>query len=112
MVNIGQVKVGAQKYIELEIVSKMQGWQKWAFGAVSALFIENIPQIYEELKANQFVKALGVIDDQGMIDLDKLYEKFRVEAEKGSVTIDVPMIGPMTLNKDDVTKIYQMISSS
>ena len=112
MVNIGQVKAGAQKYIELEFVSKMQGWQKWAFGAASALFLENIPQIFEELKTNQFVKALGVIDDQGRIDLDKLYERFRAEAEKGPVTIDMPMIGPVTLNKDDVTKIYQMISSS
>ena len=112
MVNIGQVQKGIQRYLEMEIVAKMEGWQKWAFGVGAAMYMEQIPGIYAELSQSEMIKALKVIDDNGLIDLDKLHERFLREAEKGAVTFTVPIIGPLTLTKEDVTKIYQAIATA
>lgn len=112
MVNVGQLQKGMQKYIETEIIDKMQGWQKWTLGAAAAIYLEEMPTLFKELAENPYIKPLGIVDETGMIDIDKAYEHIKRQAEKGPVSFNVPLIGALTINKDDVTKIYQMITSS
>lgn len=112
MVNLGQVTSGVAKYIDAEIVSKISGWQKWVFGALSGVAISKSTSIFQTLKENSFVKMLGVIDENDRIDLDLLYQQFKEQARKGTITFDVPMIGPMTLNETDVDKLYNYIGGT
>ena len=52
---------------------------------------------------------LEIIDENDMIDIDTIYGEIRKQAEKGSATIDIPMVGSITLTKDDVDKLYRLI---
>jgi hypothetical protein len=109
MVSLANVQNGIVKYIDRELLPKLTGWQKWAFGALSSIWVGNIANTFNKLKQSAFVGSLGVIDDRDMIDIDQLYREFRKQAEKGAVTFAVPGVGPLTLDQQDVDKIYQYI---
>ena len=70
MVSYAQVKQGLTGYITNEIIAKMAGWQKWVAGAFTALAVNRADVIFDQLRQNEMVKTLGIIDQSGMIDLD------------------------------------------
>ena len=109
MVTYNQVVNGMAKYIDQEIINKIQGWQRWALGAGAGIMMTKGANIFNTLKANPVVKMLDVIDENDMIDIDTIYAELRKQAEKGSATFDAPMIGTITLTKDDVDKLYRLI---
>ena len=87
----------------------MSGAQKWIFGAGAELYIGNIAQIFNKLKVHPMVSALGIIDEQDQIDLDKLYAVLLHQADQSPMTIDIPMAGAFTFNRSDVEKLYNYI---
>ena len=109
MVTYNQVVNGMAKYIDQEIINKIQGWQRWALGAGAGIMMTKGTNIFNALKANPIIKMLDVIDENDMIDIDTIYAELRKQAEKGSATFDAPMIGTITLTKDDVDKLYRLI---
>lgn len=112
MVNLGQVQAGVSRYLDTEIVSKMTGWQKWTFGALGTIAVARTTELFKSIKANPAVAMLGVIDDNDGIDLDTLYKEFKKQAQAGPITVDIPVIGALTLNETDVDKIYTYIQNS
>lgn len=109
MVTYNQVVNGMTKYIDQEIINKIQGWQRWALGAGAGIMMNKGTNMFNAFKAHPVVKMLEVIDENGMIDIDTIYTELRKQAEKGSATFDAPMIGTITLTKDDVDKLYRLI---
>jgi hypothetical protein len=110
MVTLTQVQNGLVKYIDSEITPKIEGWQKWVFGATMGVSLSKITTIFNSLKNNTFIKMLEVVDDNDNIDIDTIYQEFRKQAQKGAITFNVPIINlPLTLNVTDVDKIYQCI---
>lgn len=109
MVTLAQVRAGVGRYLEAEMISKICGWQKWVVGAAASMALDQSAAIFNQLKTNPIVQALGVIDEQDGIDIDRLHAEFAKQAQRGAVTFDVPIIGSLTLNAQDVDKIYQYI---
>ena len=109
MVTYNQVVNGMSRYIDQEIVNKMQGWQRWALGAGAGIMMNKGANVFNALKMHPVVKMFEVIDENDMIDIDTIYAELRKQAEKGSATFDAPMIGTITLTKDDVDKLYRLI---
>ena len=109
MVTYNQVVNGMTKYIDQEIINKIQGLPKWGLGAVSGIVLSKGANIFNTLKANPIIKMLEVIDENDMIDIDTIYTELRKQAEKGAAVINTPLIGTITLTKDDVDKLYHLI---
>ena len=109
MVTYNQVVNGMSRYIDQEIINKIQGLPRWGLGAVSGIALSKGTNIFNALKAHPIIKMLEVIDENDMIDIDTIYTEIRKQAEKGSATFDAPMIGTITLTKDDVDKLYRLI---
>ena len=110
MVTYNQVVNGMTKYIDQEIINKIQGWQRWALSAGAGIMMAKASNKFNALKANPIIKMLDVIDENDMIDIDTIYTELRKQAEKGAATFDAPMIGTITLTKDDVDKLYRLIT--
>ena len=104
MVTIEQAKNGVRSYIMTEIVPKLGGWQKWVAGAFATLAVDRA----EQLVSNPAVKMLGIVTNDGMIDIDALYHAFITQANE-PVTIDIPAIGTITLRADDIDLMMQHI---
>lgn len=109
MYEYNKVINGIAKYIDEEIVEKIGGWQKWVIGSGVGLMLSNTSGTFNQLKNNELVKMLNIIDKNDKIDVDKIYKELKKQAKKSSATFDVPMLGPTTLNEQDVDKIYEFI---
>ena len=109
MYSLGQVVGGITNYLDAEVLSKIAGWQKWVIGAGLGVTLNKSANIFNELKNNPMIKALGVIDKNDMIDVDTLYHEIKKQAKKGPVTFNLPLVGNMTLNESDVDKMYNNI---
>lgn len=109
MVSLAQVQQGLSRYVENELTSKMTGAQKWIFGVGAELYLANISSIYNKLKVHPMVDALGIIDKQDQIDIDKLYNALLHQADLGAMTVDIPMAGSFTFNRNDVENLYRYI---
>lgn len=109
MVNLAQVQLGVEKYIENEIITKIVDWRKWVVGAGVSMALSRSTEFFNQIKDHPVVKAMGVIDDNDMIDIDKLHAEFAKQAQRGAITFDVPLMGALTLNAADVDKLYSYI---
>jgi hypothetical protein len=110
MVTFSQVKGGVTKYITDEIISKMESWKKWVTGAAVSLALTKADDLFDAVKSNELISMLGVVREDGMIDIDLLRHAFKTQAESsGPVSIDIPAIGKITLSSDDIDMIYRYI---
>ena len=113
MYKYDKVIKGISNYIDNEILIKIQGWQKWVVGAGAGMLMSNASEVYNNLKTNEFIKLLGVIDESNnTINVTRLYEEIRKQAQKTSVDVNIPMIGVLTLNESDVEKLYSYIKNA
>ena len=69
MVTLAQVTAGIERYLDTEILAKIPGWQKWVLGAAASRMLSRSGEIFNTLKNNPVVSAMGVIDDQDQIDI-------------------------------------------
>lgn len=109
MYNLRQVVAGLAAFIDNEILTKVNGWQKWLVGAGMGVALDRSSDIFNSLKQNEIIKMLGVIDSDDNIDVDTLYREVKKQAQKSAVTFDIPMLGVLTLNDRDVDKLYSYI---
>lgn len=109
MVSVNKIQNGIARYIDMEILPKVDGWQKWALGVGATLKIAEAPALLEKVK----VMLPTAFDESGNVDIDMIYKEFAKQADKGSVSINIPLLNDrLTLNRSDVDKIYRYIQES
>lgn len=109
MVSIDRLQNGVARYLEAELVSKMDGLNKWVFSAVATAYIADAPKLMERVKSSAFLAPLELIDAAGNVDIDKVYTNLKPAAEKCPAPINVPGIGTITLTVADVDALYNYI---
>lgn len=109
MVDIGRIQNGIARYIDSELVPKMNGLNKWVFSAVAAAYIADAPKLVERIKDNTMLAPLNLIDAAGNVDVDKVYTHLKPAAAKCPAPIAIPGIGTITLTETDVDALYNYI---
>ena len=116
MVSIAQVKIGLETYIQQEILDKTEGLPRWGVGAIMGIIFKKSENIIAQLRTNRFVQALGIIDEQGNVDIDLIYSELKKQAAKGDATIDLKILdlplGTIKLTLADVETLYKAICNS
>jgi hypothetical protein len=101
---------GIAKYIDREIYSGMNDFQELMARVVVGRMIDNTEAIKEALVSNGIIRTFGIIDSEGMVDVDSLARDIKKEIErKGKLVITLPMFGKMTFMPEDVDAIYRCI---
>lgn len=111
MYEYNQVINGIAKYIDEEIISQIDGWKKWVIGSGVGIALSDGTEIFNNIKNNDLVKMLGIVDKDDKINVDKIYKELKKQSKKSSITFNVPMIGVMTLTEQDVEKLYKAIKN-
>lgn len=111
MYNLNQVMSGLTKFIDNEILTKINGWQKWVIGAGLGIATTKMENIFNSLKHNELIKVLDLIDENDHINVDVIYEELMKQAQKEPITIDLPMLGALTLKEQDVMSLYNYIKN-
>lgn len=113
MVTITQVQKGLATFVDNEMMKNMKGVQSWLFGASAGIALSRTGEIFQSIKDNPIVKALGVITEDGEIDIDLISDELMKQAEKtGSRVINIPMIGAFNISKSDINKLAEYIKNS
>ena len=112
MVTMDQIKRGAARYVDEEFTAKLSGWQRWAVGAGAAMALENLEFSMSGLLENHAARAMGVLDEAGNVDLGRVYTSLKKQAQKGPVTFQMPLLGAVTINEQDVDRLYTCILQS
>lgn len=110
MVTMQAAKNGLVKYIDNDILPHLTGLKKVGLGVYTALAANNIIGLMEKYKDHPAVSVLDVIDENGNIDIDKLYNVTAPMFANGEKhMINIPMIGDMTVDRTDLEKLYRYI---
>lgn len=109
MVHYTKVVNGLIKYIESDILAQLNGsLGAWGASIVIGLAAKRIEQVYHDLVNNAMIKALGVTDGE-MINVEAIYAEALKAAQKGSATVAMPFVGPVTFKVTDVEAAYRYI---
>lgn len=108
MVTVIQVQTGLVQYVDRDLLPHLDGLKKLGLGVYMGLAAENIGAAIQRYKDHPAVAVLGVISEDGMIDIDKVYATAKpMLQEKQSVNL--PLIGRVTFNEQDLEKLYRYI---
>ena len=112
MVTYEQVIEGLTKFVDNEIISQLTENSKVFMGIGSGIALSKGKALYENLKNNEVIKMLELIDEHGHIDIDTIYHEVKRHTEKEPIKIDLAMIGILKLDDEDIEKLYVYIKNS
>ena len=113
MVSMDRIQRGTAAYISQELEPQMEGIKKWGFAIASAELIATaLPTYIEKLSKNEMAVLTGLIKEDMSVDIERIYKRVRPAAEKSPARIDLPIIGAITFNVDDVDALYNCIMRS
>jgi hypothetical protein len=109
MIPYNQVVNGVTRYIDSEIVPKVNGFSKLAVAVVLAGAVKNAGNTVEQIKTMPIIKMTGLIDEENMVDIETIYEELKKQLSIEPMRIELPGIGAVTFTHDDVDKLYSHI---
>lgn len=111
MVSISKIEHGIANYLDAELMPQLQqnGIERLLVGTAMSLVIRRSGDIISSYKDNKVVKMLGLMDENGNVDVDALATELKKNISKDGVKVDIPVIGSMTFHKDDVDKLREYI---
>lgn len=111
MVSIDRVQRGVSRYLDTELVGKMDGLNKWLFAAAASAYIGSAPTLLDKLRDNKLLAPLNLVNEAGEVDVEKIYAHLKPAAAKCPAPITLP-VGTITLTEADVDAIYNYIMQS
>lgn len=111
MVSVNQMEQGIASFLDTEFMPNLpqNGIQKVMAGTAISLIIKRSGNIVKEFVNNPFVKMLGIMDDEGNMDIDILRTELKANMPESGVVMDIPMIGTLTVHAQDVDTLYNHI---
>lgn len=112
MMEMARIRDGILDYATERVLPKMSPARQFVAGAALGLMATRAEAMVKELAKNDLVKASGLITENGMVDLDAVYDALLVQMRKQrELPIDIPMMGRMTFNESDLTELYRYIAA-
>lgn len=106
-----KVMFGIAKYIDKEVYPVMNDLQEFAARILIGRILNNQQAVKTALMNNGFIRTFGVIDSEGMIDVDELAKEIKNElSKKEKITFNIPMFGKLTFKPSDVDNMYYSIT--
>lgn len=107
MATIEQVKNGISRYLDEELIPNISDEKPilFAFGAVSALLLQNVDKAILQYKENPVVKMTGAIDEDGNIDVDALAKVAKESMKKYAFSLDDFLVGKFSFLRGHVNTI-------
>ena len=110
MVTLQQVQTGLFNYIDREWLPHMTGLKKVGLTAYMTLAAGNLTALAAKYINHPAIAGLGIVDEQGCVDIDKAYTAVIPSFNNGAKhSIELPLIGSVTLDRSDIDKLHRYI---
>lgn len=111
MLHYSRVIQGIANYIDNELVGKLAGsWKSWLLGGMAGIAMARAEQLFSIARSNPIMTALGLVEGEN-VNVDLLYSELKKQAQKGTATATLPVIGPVTFGPADVDALFRYIKS-
>lgn len=110
-VTIDQAMRGAIRFADNEIIPHLPTGKGIGAGIALALIMDGGRSRILALRDHPAVKLMQIMDEQGNIDLDRLYSAARPKFEN-KLSVSVPFIGELKFDQNDVDKLYKYIQEA
>ena len=114
MVHKSNIIPGLSKFIDTTVLSHYPptSLKRIAASGAIAIYLNQNSNLVDILLQNPMIKALNLVDDQGMIDIETLRDVYRNEINKvGFMRIHLPMLGDVDFTADDIDSLYKILQS-
>lgn len=102
---------GINRYLDKEIYGNLNDLQEFLARLAVGRINQNSELIKNALINNGLARTLCIVDSEGMVDVDSLCHDIKKEIDrKGSIQVDIPMIGKITFRSEDVDVLRDMIN--
>lgn len=109
MVHYTRVINGIAAYIDKELASAFNGsWEAWIIRTFAGLAAAKAEKLFRSLSGNGIIKALELIDGDN-INIEEFIKELKKQAQQGSATIKLPIVGAVTFNVSDVESLHRYI---
>ena len=112
MVTIDQAMRGVAKYADDEILPHLPTGKGIGAGIALALIMDGGKSRILALKDHPAVQMMGIMDEEGNIDLERLYNAARPRFDGQKLPITVPIIGELRFDVGDLDKLYRYIQEA
>lgn len=112
MVTIDQAMRGVAQYAENEIIPHLPTGKGIGAGIALALIMDGGKSRILALKDHPAVQMMGIMDAEGNIDLDRLYNAARPRFDGQKLPVTVPIIGELRFDVSDLDKLYKYIQEA
>ena len=109
MTSIDKIQRGASRFVDMELMPKLEGYDKLIVAGVVTLYIKRLPALIEKAKSRVAVKLLDVIGEDNSVDLEAVYNSVKPAAAQTRVTINIPFGGTITITGSDIDTLYNYI---
>lgn len=111
MIAFEKVLDGIARYIDKEVIAVgMNDWQELLARMAVGRIFNNREQLKTRLINNGWIRTFGVIDDDGMVDVDGLADDLKKQIEqKGKISVSIPVFGKLTFTASDVDVLHRTI---
>lgn len=111
MVNADHIKVGLGDYINQHMMPKLDSKRQFLLGMAYGLCVGRMDAVLAAVQQNATARALGIVAENGEIDLDALYNAAYAQMQKqGKLSFDIPLMGTFAFNADDLRDLYNAIN--
>ena len=112
MVTIDQAMRGVAKYADDEIIPHLPMGKGIGAGIALALIMDGGKSRIIALKDHPAVQMMGIMDAEGNIDLDRLYNAARTQVDGKKIPLTIPVIGELRFDVNDVDRLYKYIQEA
>lgn len=113
MINADQLREGLGRYIQAQMMPRLDDKRQFLLGMAYGLCAGKMDAMLEAAGKNPAIRALGIIQENGEIDIDALYNAAyaQMQAQK-KLTLDIPLLGSFAFGESDLRDLYNAISQT
>lgn len=109
MIHFSRVIQGIANYVDNELVAKLNGsWKAWLLGSAAGLAASRANALFLQYKDSPIAAALGLVDGEN-VNVEAVFAELKRQAQKGTATVSLPIIGAVTFGPADVDALYRYI---
>lgn len=109
MVHYTRVLQGVTAFVDRELLPALNGsWKAWLLGGMTGIVAAQGEALFNQYKGMPLLTSLRLVDGEN-INIDLLQAEMRKQAQRGTATVSLPIIGPVTFGAADVEKLFTYI---
>jgi hypothetical protein len=111
MVTVEQIEKGIASYLDTELMPKLSDntIQKVIAGTAIGLAIRQSSTLVKSYQNNEFVKMLGIFDEEGNVDIELVKDELIKNVPTDGFSVEMPVVGKLIFKKEDINRLYKHI---